>query len=364
MLKMQLEELESRLLLTGFGLSPGFLPPQLAPTSAVQPSGGWQGGHVFLAPPGGGGGEAELAQAPLATSLGAGFRDNNNPGAWGLSGWPMGGVNYNAEPTLIVVITNVSVEPIAARGPASAFAAAPVEHTQPTSFSEETSAPPLGFGMVFPAAVTLVPAPALFSHPGPSPATAADLEAAITYNANGLQPHSLSSFQAHSLSSDPAAPNGVQVQGRQLPPSPAPAVDTTPPLVELRSLDQDAAVPRLLVPLELGPLDRPEASLPPPDLSGLESGFMQFLAGLGPQGQQVVAFPAPDLSALEAGLMQFLAGLSQASSELVDNQDGAVLRMWIIAAAGAGAACALAYRQQRRAAVIPQLPGCFLDEDL
>jgi hypothetical protein len=102
-------------------------------------------------------------------------------------------------------------------------------------------------------------------------------------------------------------------------------------------------------------------------LSVLKAGLLQFLSVLGSHGPQTVPLPTPDLSALEAGLLQFLADLGETSSQLAIGPDGAAFPMWVLAAVGAGAACALAYQQQRRSADdwttdFPPLPGCSLDD--
>jgi hypothetical protein len=132
-------------------------------------------------------------------------------------------------------------------------------------------------------------------------------------------------------------------------------------------LDQNTIIPKLFPPFELVPQRQGEASLPPSSLSAFKAGLWQFLAVLGPQSQKAASLPTPDLSALEAGLLQFLGELGEISAPLVVERGGAALRLWMFAAAGAGAACAIAYRQQRRfmralASDNPQLPGCAPDD--
>jgi hypothetical protein len=142
---------------------------------------------------------------------------------------------------------------------------------------------------------------------------------------------------------------------------------TIPSLLGLRSLDRHEPLLKAIPFLQLGPLGQQEAPLPQLQLSVLKAGLLQFLSVLGSNGQQTVPLPIPDLSTLEAGLLQFLADLGETSSQLAIGPDGAAFPMWVIAAVGAGAACALAYRQQRRSAdgwetEIPPLPGCSMDD--
>jgi hypothetical protein len=117
---------------------------------------------------------------------------------------------------------------------------------------------------------------------------------------------------------------------------------------------------------ESGSPDQREIPLILPDLSVLETDLLQLLTELSPLAQQAVSLPAPDLSALEAGLLQFLAEMGQTSSPLDVDQDKAALWMWVFSAATAGAACAIAYRQCRRAAGAQDVgvspwPRCPLD---
>jgi hypothetical protein len=227
-----------------------------------------------------------------------------------------------------------------------------VERTLTTFFSEESNPPPTAN-----VAVQVPSAPS-----GSGSALSAGSGAGLLYDTNWFQSHSVPASLGYSAFSEPIGASGTTAQGWQFPPPLAPGVAASPPIAELRSLGQNAILPLLRPPLELVPQGPQEALFPQAKLSALKAGLLQFLGAIGPPGQQSVSFPASDLSALESGLLQFLADLSETGSQIVGSCDGLTLQMWLFAAAAAGAACAIAYRQQRRIAaacapVVPSLPG-------
>jgi len=236
------------------------------------------------------------------------------------------------------VNVNLGAEQLANGGSGNEVNAMPTERAPAANFSERTN-PPL--------------------------ATCANT--GIRIKTNWVQPHSLPSFPGYSSASDPAGPSRIQAPGWLFPPPLAGGMATTPSLLGLLLHHRHAPLPTPIPSLPLGPLGQQEAPLPQLQLSALKAGLLQFLPVLGSHGQQTVSLPTPDLSALEAGLLQFLADLGETSSQLAIGPDGAAVRMWVIAAVGAGAACALAYRQQRQsgdgwATDFPPLPGCSLDD--
>lgn len=393
MSKIRLEELESRLLLTSFSLSTHFSLYQPSQTSAGQLyAGGSDGGHAFLVRPAGGDAQTGQAQSPVQNTLFVEFRVNGDPGVGGIGVAPRI-VIFDANPAPIAVTINIDPGRLPFSGPGNELNAIPAERTPAIFPTEESNPPPgnevnampveraqaaffsagsntpPGSGMEILETSPDVLAQVMAASTGPSPVVAASVNPGIISNTGWFQLHSSLSSLGNSSSSESAGQSGAQAQSWLFLPPPALGTAASPPLAELRSLGQDAPLSMLRPYLELGPHGQQAVPLSPPDLAFLKGGLLSLLAVFGPQGQQAIPLPAPDLSALEAGLLQFLAELGDTSAHLAGSREGATLRMWILAAAGAGAACALAYRQQRRTAgvcatEIPQLPGCSLDDVL
>jgi hypothetical protein len=418
MSRIHLEELESRLLLTSLSTIAGVPLFQSSMTSADLSA---QGGHVDLASTAGGGGAMGQARSPEMDSVVTGTPGNSNPGVW--SNGPAGQIQVIVPNTIFVVITdnsepirwnsaeivqppvtitfwegvgqnidprvrssdgtqnngyfNVIPAPMAATtnpgsgqfvspGSANGINAAPVEHTQ-TTFALAGANPPLESGTMILTTFPEFPTHLAGYSASLSSFLSASIGVGILYDSNGFQLPSLFSFLGSSPSSESARQSGTPAQGLSIPPSPSNGSATAPFFSEPQALDQHTIIPKLFPPFELVPQSQGEASLPPSNLSAFKAGLRQFLAVLGPQSQKAASLPTPDLSVLEAGLLQFLGELGEISSPLAVTGGGAALRLWMFAAAGAGAACAIAYRQQRRfrrafASDYPQLPGCAPDD--
>lgn len=316
-------------------------------------------------------------QSPVQTSPLAEIRANDYFGAW----WSLGGapqiVIVEIILTPLAVPTNGNAGRLASPGAVNGVDTLPAERTPASIFSMGAN-PSLGSGAAMATPVFDVPVPATGASPvfspivaaGPSFTATAGVDAGIQYTTNSVPTRAMSSFLGGSLVSEPVGQGGIQGQGWLVPPRPTPGMAIPPaPVAELRSPDQHALPSLLLPPQELDPQDLQEELLPYPHLSSLGAGLRQFLAAFNPLGQQVAALSPPDLPSLQAGLLQFMEALGDTGTQLVVSQDGAATRIWILAAAGAGAACAIAYRQQRRSALVcamdvPPLPGCSLDDAL
>jgi hypothetical protein len=313
MLTIQLEELESRLVLSSSSLSACVTLPQPSLASAAySSSGGSEGSNAATSvQPGGGSVATGPAQAQPV---------QNTPFAE------------------ILVNVNLSAGQPTNAGSGNEVNAMPTEHTPAANSSERTNSP-----------------------------LATGANTGIRIKTNWVQPRYLPSLQGYSSASGPAGPSRIQAPGWLFPPPLAAGMATTPSLLGLHSLDRYEPHLRPIPFLQLGPLGQQGAPLPQLQLSALKAGLLQLVSVLGSHGQQTVPLPTPDLSTLEAGLLQFLADLGETGSQLAIGLDGAAFQMWVIAAVGAGAACALAYRQQRRSADgratdFPPLPGCSLDD--
>jgi hypothetical protein len=263
--------------------------------------------------------------------------------------------------------TNVATGTLVFPGSTSDINVMPAERSPVTTFAAGAN-PPLASGAEILTAIREVTAQVPVSPPGPSPIRVAGADAGFIFNTSGFQLHPLPSFSGYSTFLEPAVPSGTQAQGWLSLPPPSPGMIAPFHLSELHS-PVGGGHSTLSSPSESGPLGQREVLLAPPDLSALEDGLLQFLAELGPRGQEAVPLPPPDLSALEAGLLRFLTELGQTSSPLAVDQDRAALWMWLLAAAGAGVACEIAYRQYRQPAGegapdIPSLAGFSLDDVL
>ncbi len=418
MSRIHLEELESRLLLTSLSVIPGAPLLQSSMTSTELSA---QGDYAGLARTGGGSAGMGQVQSPEMNSFVPGTPGNSDPGVWsnGTAGskqvivqntvfviitdnsepirwnsaetvqppvtiifWegvgqtidPRVGSSdgtrnngyFNVIPAPMTTMTNPGSGQFVSPGSANGISAAPVEHTQ-TTFALAGANPPLES-----VTMTFIAPPEFPIHlAGYSASLSSFLSASIgvgiLYDSNGFQLNSLSSLLGYSLSAESARLSGTPAQGWLIPPSPSNGSAMAPFFSEPQALDQHTIIPKLFAPFELVPQSQGESSLPPSNLSAFKAGLRQFLAVLGPQSQKAASLPTPDLSALEAGLLQFLGELGEISSPLVVTGDGAALRLWMFAAAGAGAACAIAYRQQRRfrrafASNYLQLPGCAPDD--
>jgi hypothetical protein len=224
-------------------------------------------------------------------------------------------------PEPIAITTNPGGELPTSPGPENGVKATSAELTQ-AAFASQGVNPPLGSSVEISAPVT----DATTQVTGPLAATSL----------------------GYSLSSQNSGQSGTQAQGWLLSSPPTPDMVVAPSPSELRSLDPHAILPNFLPPLELGPQGEQEASDPQSLMSVLEVCPRRLLAVSGPQCQKAAPLPPPDLPALEAGLLQFLAELGETSAHLAEIEYGTALPMCLLAAAGAGMACAIAHRQQRR----------------
>jgi hypothetical protein len=367
MSKMRMEELEARLLLSGFNpsacssLSHPLLPsagqsssavPDVSQVNSVRPS--EVGGAVIPVQP-----------ANLNPAL-PGNREGGSVIVWVTVG-PQGsggfgsGLAPNAVETIVVAGIPASPEP------RSEVSAAPAERTPTTFVSAAPISPPVP-GVGISDALPSISSQLLVSSPIPSPVKLAGVDAGMISNLNSFQPHPLPSAPGYPAFLEPAGSSGTPSAGWQSPFPSAPGMAAPLSLAELPS-PAPGGHATLPPSLELSPPDHREIPLTLPDLSALEAGLLQFLADLAPQGRQAALLPTPDLSALETGLLRFLTGLGQSGSQLVEGREGAALWMWILAAAGAGAACGVAYRQYRRPADesaldLPPMLGFSLDDAL
>jgi hypothetical protein len=364
---MRMEELEARLLLSGFNLSAcSSLSQPMLPSAGHSSLAGPDGSQVHWARPGEVGGGIMPGQSAGQNSAFAGNREGGNLVVWVVVGSPRS-EGSGASPAPNAVETNVGAGPLASPGSRNGVNATPAERT-PTTFVSAGANPPLLSGAEIQEAVPNVTAQIPASSPGPSSVKVAAVDAGVIYNTNGFQPHPLPSSLGYSTFSELAVQSGTLSQGWLSLLPPAPGMAAPLPLSELPSLALGGHA-ALLPSLELGPPGQREIPLTLPDLSAPEAGLLQFLAELGQRGRQAVLLCPPDLSALEAGLLQFLAELGQTSSQLAEDREGAALWMWVLAAAGAGMACEIAYRQYRRTAGrggtdAPPLLGWSLDDAL
>jgi hypothetical protein len=252
----------------------------------------------------------------------------------------------------------VRIVTLPSRGPENGVNATSAELTQAATVSDATAqvtepfaGPSLGYSLSSQNSgqsgtqaqgrlLSSPPTPEMAAAPSPSEtsATVSDATAQVT-----------GPFAAgYSLSSQNSGQNGTQVQGWLLSSPPTPEMAAAPSPSEPRSFDPHAILPNLLPPLELTSQSEQEASDPQSLMSALEACPRQLLAALGPQCQKAAPLPPPDLPALEAGLLQLLAELGETSVHLAEIEYGTVLRIWLLVAAGAGVACAVARGQQRR----------------
>jgi hypothetical protein len=220
MSRIQLEELESRHLLSNLSLSPGVTLPQSSLASAAYSSTGVSDGSsaASLVQPAGGSVETGPAQAPTV---------QNTPVAE------------------ILVNVNLGAGQLANGGSGNDVNAMPTERTPAANCSERTN---------------------------PPHATGANT--GIHFKTNWVQPRSLPSFQGYSSASDPARPSGIQAPGWLFPPPLAAGMATTPSLLGLRSLVRHAPLPEPIPSLQLGPLVQQEAPLPRLELSSLKAGVL------------------------------------------------------------------------------------------
>jgi len=315
MATIQLEELEMRLLLAGAGpaacssLSP--LPPANSGPSSLARA---EGGIAPLAHSGGGG--PAPSPLPVQNSPFAGPAANGNLVLEGLGGLQRE-LNLPSFPGPPAPMPNLGAVQLA--------------------------------NALLERGVNVLPTgqlPPLIVNSTPPPEVGISLLAGIVYNTNWF---SLSSVPF--LPGNSASPDLVGPRWAPLPNQLAPSLPGMEPIVPHSDLRDRASQAAPLGPLPFAPQNQPALPLALPPLSSSD--------------QQSLPVPAVALSALETSLLEFLADLGQTTSPLEIFRDVVPLRMWIFAAAGAGAACFIAYREQRRtarlcAAEVPQLPGCSL----
>lgn len=346
MSKIQLEELETRLLLSGGSVSPCSAPSPLPTPDSGHSSTGVAGGSDNIVQPGDG--VPGQAQFLIQNSASPGNPGNGDPGMGNLSGAQKAASPFPSS------APSAATSNLGAGQPSSQVVPrgdeVPSAEQTFIKLTSDAWPPPFEAGGDFLGAIHDFFAPVTAIPPLPF-VLGINVTAGIVNNTGWFQLPSLPAVPANPISPDRTVQEGAPAQNRPIPSPPLQGIEPTVPLANLLYPGPQATP---LGPLPLTPHSPQALPLVPP--------------ALGFPDQAPLSLSPVDLSALESALLHFLADLGQTTSQLVTSREAAPLRMWLLAGAGAGIASLIAYRQQRRSAGlcatdVPQLPGCSVHED-